>query len=153
MAKKPTEITISNDKHTFTLRIGDKVFVTSRRYDPFNLDEVKQPDYLRVAEVIDIRGGKTPSVVVGRSVGRSTYNQKGACLGFGSESLEPYEEDRLHRHEAACRNHDEMSRVSGALALVSRHQWQTICNDQPKRDAIVALLGDDIPALKETTRN
>ncbi|MBF9687114.1 hypothetical protein IAI39_11525, partial [Streptococcus pseudopneumoniae] len=61
MAKKPTEITISNDKHTLTLRIGDKVFVTSRRYDPYNLDLVKQPDYLSVAEVFDIRGGKTPA--------------------------------------------------------------------------------------------
>lgn len=142
MAKKPTSFTITNDKHTFTLRVGDKVFVTSRRYDPYNLD------YLSVAEVTDIRGGKTPSVYVGRSA----YDSKGACLGFGRESLEPYEEDRLSRHEAACRNHDEMSRVSSVLSLVQRGRWQTICNDPLKRDAIIALLGDDIPSLKETTR-
>lgn len=143
MAKKPTEITISNDKHTFTLRVGDKVFVTSRRY---NLDLVRQPDYLSVAEITDIRGGKTPLVYVGRSA----YDSKGACLGFGRESLEPYEEDRLIRHEAACRNYDEMSRASSALSLVQRGRWQTICNDPLKRDAIIALLGDDIPSLKET---
>lgn len=148
MARKPTEITITNDKHTFTLRVGDKVFVTSRRYDPYNLDLVKQPDYLGVAEITDIRGGKTPLVYVGRSA----YDSKGACLGFGRESLEPYEEDRLIRHEAACRNHDEMSRASSALSLVQRGRWQTICNDPLKRDAIIALLGDDIPSLKETTR-
>ena len=142
MAKKPTSFTITNDKHTFTLRVGDKVFVTSRRYDPYNLD------YLSVAEVTDIRGGKTPSVYVGRSA----YDSKGACLGFGRESLEPYEEDRLIRHEAACRNYDEMSRASSALSLVQRGRWQTICNDPLKRDAIIALLGDDIPSLKETTR-
>jgi hypothetical protein len=148
MAKKPTSFTISNDKHTFTLRVGDKVFVTSRRYDPYNLDLVKQPDYLGVAEVTDIRGGKTPLVYVGRSA----YDSKGACPGFGRESLEPYEEDRLIRHEVACRNHDEMSRASSALSLVQRGRWQTICNDPLKRDAIIALLGDDIPSLKETTR-
>ena len=148
MAKKPTPFTITNDKQTFTLRVGDKVFVTSRRYDPYNLDLMKQPDYLSVAEVTDIRGGKTPSVYVGRSA----YDSRGVCLGFGRESLEPYEEDRLSRHEAACRNHDEMSRASSALSLVQRGRWQTICNDPLKRDAIIALLGDDIPSLKETTR-
>jgi hypothetical protein len=148
VAKNTTSITISNDNHTFTLNIGDKVLVTGRRYDIFSTDDVKQPDYLGVAEVKDIRGGKTPTVYVGHS----TYNQKGTCNGYGRESLEPYDEERLSRYEAVCRNYDEMSRASSALSRVQRGHWQTICNDPLKRDAIIALLGDDIPALKETTR-
>ena len=146
MAKKPAEITISNDKHIFTLRVGDKVFATSRRYDPFNTDTVKAPDYLSVAEVFDIRGGKTPAV----RVGGSSYDSKGECLGYGREHLEPYDADRETRHRAEDLNHTQMLRASGALASVQRGQWQVICNDPAKRAAIITLLGDDIPSLKET---
>lgn len=46
----------------------------------------------------------------------------------------------------------QMSRASSALASVHHGQWQVICNDPAKRAAIVALLGDDVPTLKETTR-
>ena len=148
VAKKPTSITISNDKHTFTLRIGDKVFVTSRRYDPFGTDTVKAPDYLSIAEVTDIRGGKTPAV----RVGGSWYDGNGVCLGYGGDRLEPYDADRELKLRAEDLNHTQMSRTSSALASVQRGQWQVICNDPTKRAAIIALLGDDVPALKETTR-
>ena len=148
MAKKPTSFTITNDKHTFTLRVGDKVFVTSRRYDPYNTDTVKAPDYLGVAEVFDIRGGKSPTV----RVCGSSYDSKGECLGYGRERLEPYDADREARHRAEDLNHTQMSRASSALASVQRGQWQVICNDPTKRSALVVLLGDDVPALKETTR-
>ena len=148
MAKKPTSFTITNDKHTFTLRVGDKVFVTSRRYDPFGTDTIKAPNHLSVAEVIDIRGGKTPTV----RVGGSWYGTKGESLGFGRDHLEPYDADREARHRAEHLNHTQMSRASSNLSSVQRGQWQVICNDPTKRAAIIALLGDDVPALKETTR-
>lgn len=148
MAKKPTSFTISNDKHTFTLRVGDKVFVTSRRRDPFGTDTVKAPDYLSIAEVFDIRGGKTPAV----RVGGSWYDGNGGCLGYGGDRLEPYDADRELKHRAEDLNHTQMSRASSALASVQRGQWQVICNDPAKRAAIIALLGDDVPTLKETTR-
>ena len=148
MAKKPTSFTITNDKHTITLRVGDKVFVTSRRYAPFRSYTVKAPDYLSVAEVFDIRGGKTPTVCVGGS----SYDSKGECVDYGRERLEPYDADREVRHRAEDLNHTQMSRASSALASVQRGQWQVICNDPTKRAALVVLLGDDVPALKETTR-
>lgn len=148
MAKKPTSITITNDKHTFTLRVGDKVFVSSRRYDPYNTDTVKGPDYLCVAEVADMRGGRTPTV----RVGGTWYSVRGESLGFGRDLLEPYDAEREARHIADNQNHTEMSRASSALSSVQRGQWQVICNDPVKRAAIIALLGDSVPALKETTR-
>lgn len=148
MVKKPTSLTITNDKHTFSLHVGDKVFTTSRRYDPYNTDTVKAPDYLCVAEVADIRGGKTPTV----RVGGSWYGTKGESLGFGRDHLEPYDADREAKHRIEDLNHTQMSRASSTLSSVQRGQWQVICNDPTKRAAIIALLGDDISALKETTR-
>ena len=135
VAKKPTSITISNDKHTFTLCVGDKVFV-------LRLDSVG------AERVFDIRGGKTPAV----RVGGSWYDGNGRCLGYGGDRLEPYDVDRELKHQAEDLNHTQMSRASSALASVQRGQWQVICNDPTKRAAIIALLGDDVPALKETTR-
>ena len=148
MAKKPTEFTVSNEKHTFTLRVGDKVFVTSRRYDPFNQDTVKDPDFLSVREVTEIFGGKKPSV----QVGTFKFSAEGKNLGYGSDRLEPYDAEREAKYKADYQNHIEMSRASSALICVQRGKWQTICNDPVKRAAIIALLGDDVPALKEVGR-
>lgn len=148
MPKKPTEFTVRNEHHTFTLRVGDKVFVTSRRYDPYNQDTIKEPDYLAVCEVSEIWGGKKPSV----QVGVLKFNPEGENMGYGSGRLEPYDAEREAKYKVDYQNYVEMSRASSALICVQRGKWQTICNDPVKRAAIIALLGDDVPALKETGR-
>lgn len=144
MGKKLTEFNVANEQNIFTLRVGDKAFVTSRRYNPYNQDTIREPDHLVVGEVTEILGGKKPSV----RVGNFKFNSQGKNLGYGSDRLEPYDAEREAKYKADCQNYIEMSRASSALSYVQRGKWQTICNDPAKRAALISLLGEDVPNLK-----
>lgn len=149
MTKKPTEFTVSNERHTFTLRVGDKVFTTFRRYSRYPGDyAIEEPEVLTVREVTEIVGGKTPSV----KVGVFKFDAAGKTIGFGNDRLEPYDAEREAKYKADYQNYLEMSRASQTLSYVQHGKWQTICNDPVKRAALIALLGDDVPALKEAPR-